>query len=317
MRRSELMSIDVVMPAYNASKYIIEALNSVVEQTFLPARILVVDDGSSDNTVSLVSDFALRVKDKCEVLCIRQNNSGPSAARNVGLRMVNADYVALLDADDKWHASKLEKQLNSFLSAGRELGLVYCDFSLMNEEGREVENHGFQLNRAVRGNVARQLRYANQIAGSASAVLIRKDVLDEIGLFDESLVCAEDWDLWLRIADRYHVDFVDEPLVQLRQHPRNSQNNEQRMLGGELRFAQKQFSSGRLPWVNIVRLGFRIAQARRNGLQIAHYAECHFVLRFVWSPKVIWLQYQAIRGFKGIRRRLRELRNGSKGAGNA
>jgi glycosyltransferase involved in cell wall biosynthesis len=309
MARADQADIDVVMPAYNAAAYILDALASIVGQTCLPKRILVIDDGSSDNTVAIVRQYAEQVRDACEIVCLSQVNAGPSAARNVGLAMCKAQFVAMLDADDIWEPTKLAKQLDCFVtSAWSNLGLVYCDYSLMDRRGVPLVNLGFQLNRDIRGNVARKLRRANQIAGSASAVLLRRQALLDVGLFDETLVCAEDWDLWLRIADKYAVDFIDEPLVRLRQHPHNSQNNESRMLGGEIRFAQKQFLAGRLPLLNIMQLTYRIAQARKNGLTVAQHGECHWLLRMFWSRPSAWIQFEGLRIGRGVLRRLRKLR---------
>jgi glycosyltransferase involved in cell wall biosynthesis len=301
-----LGSIDVVIPAYNAKAFIENALRSAVTQTYRPQRIIVVDDGSKDGTPDIVRAFASRTP-QVRIECVEQPNAGPSAARNKGLRMVEADFVALLDADDEWLPTKLEKQLAIYQGAsGDEFGLVYCDYGLMNSAGARIPNFGFQLNRRMRGRVWKQLRFANQIAGSASAVLLRTQALREVGLFDETLVCAEDWDLWLRIAERYAIDFVDEELVLLRQHTQNSQNNESRMLGGELLFADKLFRKRQLPLTNLIRLAMRVRNARVAGLHLSAYRQCHPVIRAALSDTSVRTFYQFFRVAKSIRRRWRE-----------
>jgi len=292
-----LISVDVVIPAYNAKLFIENALQSVVSQTYPPHQIIVIDDGSKDGTPDIVRSFSIQ-NPKIPIKCIEQPNAGPSAARNRGLRNVEADFVALLDADDEWLPTKLEKQLALYQGVGgRGLGLVYCDYGLIDSNGKPIPNFGFTLNKKIRGDVFKQLRKSNQIAGSASAVLIPTHVLQRVGLFDEALVSAEDWDLWLRIAEYYSIDFVDEPLVLLRQHSQNSQKDEGRMLGGELLFANKLFMQKHLPLKNIMRLAIRIQSARRKGVILAEH-NYHPLFHAVFSNillQVIYLVFIIVR----------------------
>ena len=263
------MSVEVVIPAFNAARYIAAALQSVVNQTLPPVGIIVVDDGSSDGTSAIVREFAA-ANPAVPIECVVQANAGPSAARNRGLGLVRAEFVALLDADDMWVATKLQKQRECFSRSDlMNVGMVYCDYGVMDEAGNTTADPRRQT-ALIRGSIARQLVSGNRITGSASSVLIRNAVLREVGAFDESLVCAEDWDLWLRIAERFAIDFVDEKLVMVRKHGDNAKRNEKRMLGGELGFAGKLHASGRLGIVHWLRL---LARMRREGVSLADYPE--------------------------------------------
>lgn len=267
--------VDVVIPTYNAAAFIENALDSVVAQGDCVARIIVIDDGSTDDTDIIVRNFQARHAAAVDILYLKQTNAGPSAARNRGLTRVNADFVAFLDADDVWAKDKLRKQLAVFDAPEFEnLGVVYCNYGLIDQNGLPIENFGFQLDHTIRGHVSKRLLEANLIAGSASAVLVRKECLQKVGWFDESLVCAEDWDLWLRLAEHYDFDFVDEELVWLRQHINNAQRNEARMLGGELLFLNKLYLRNKLHVFHVLRLWKRLVKGHYDGAMLNGFEMC-------------------------------------------
>lgn len=276
-------TIDVVIPAYNASLFIVKTLRSVATQTVLPTRIIVVDDGSTDDTVKIVNYF-YQNNPNLDIVCIQQKNAGPSAARNNGIRATKAEYVAFIDADDEWKPTKLEKQL-SLYEGNPKLGLVYCDFGLIDIMSNDIENRGFELNPNIRGTVEKELRKGNFIAGSASAVLIPKKVIDEIGYFDETLLGAEDWDYWLRLSNKYCIDFVNEKLVSIRKHLDNSQKNEARMLLGEIRYATKWINNKKYPLLNWLALLTRIHLARYKKVKVLGLEQSHLSIRF-FSPLI-------------------------------
>ncbi len=248
------MKIDVVIPAYNASAFIERTLESVLRQTLAPASIIVVDDGSVDDTAALVRRF-VEAHPEQKIVLLSQSNKGISGARNAGLKIATSEFVALVDADDMWEPEKLERQAALFMRAGTEkLGLVYCDYRLIDEHGAPVRARGHTGPR-LRGNIHRELRKGNLISGSASAVLIRTKVLQEVGLFDESLVCCEDWDMWLRIGKDWEVDFVPEKLVLIRRHSESIQRDNRKMLEGDLRIAVKLSDEWGLPvrlWLSLL-----------------------------------------------------------------
>jgi len=133
----------------------------------------------------------------------------------------------------------------------------------------------------VCGSVGERLLDANLIAGSASAVLVRRSCLEKVGAFDETLVCAEDWDLWLRLAEHYAFDFVDEELVWLRQHPGNAQKNELRMLGGELLFLNKLYLTGKARRFHFERLSQRLAASGYDARRLQGYESCDWRVRIL------------------------------------
>lgn len=301
--------VDVVIPAYNASRFVVAALESVVAQAPHVARIIVVDDGSQDDTVAVVQAFAGAYPPGF-ISCLSQANGGPSAARNTGLAQARAEFVALLDADDIWLPGKLAAQLERFdHPAFADLGVVYCDFGLMDVAGRRFPNPGFRLDRRIRGAIEKPLLRANLIAGSASAVLIRRACLDDVGLFDSSLVCSEDWDLWLRLAARYTFDYAPDELVLIRQHPSNAQKNERRMLGGEMLFLNKLHRCGKARWYHYARLMRRMVLGGVDPACLDRCDQWDAGLRRMFSPMRMWVFARVLfvvqRGRGLVRRLLR------------
>jgi len=306
------MKIDVVIPAYNASAFIVETLESVIQQTLAPASIIVVDDGSVDNTAEFVCRFA-DAHPTQKIVLISQANKGISGARNAGLKAATAEFVALLDADDLWEADKLVHQAALFQREGAErLGLVYCDYRLVDENGCAVQTRS-HVGPRLRGRVRQELRAGNLISGSASAVLIRSRVLQDVGLFDEALVCCEDWDLWLRISKDWEVDFVPETLVCIRRHSQSIQRDNRKMLEGDLRIAVKLSDEGLLTgrlWLALLgrmySLSIRLSDFK-NCLPRRKNTRMRFSPSFVRSLGALVVLVQHVRAFVGLRlRRLAE-----------
>jgi glycosyltransferase involved in cell wall biosynthesis len=197
---SELVS--VIVPTYNYGHYLAGALSSVLRQTHTHLEVLVIDDGSTDDTPEVVAPFLGDPR----VRYHRRTNQGPAAARNFGLAQARGTLVAFLDADDLWLPAKLTRQLACFSTDTP--GLVYARRLL-------IDGHGWQLEYAQpplhRGWVLPQLFRSNFIC--FSSVLVRRDLLLEVGGFDTRVGHAEDYELLLRLVQRCRVDFVDEPLV--------------------------------------------------------------------------------------------------------
>jgi len=232
-----LRSVDVVIPVYNGERYIIAALASAAAQTHPPAKIVVVDDGSTDGTPALVRGFAGPVP----VEYLRKPNGGLSSARNAGIARCTSDYIAFLDADDAWHPAKLAEQLKVF-AAGEfaDLGAVYCGYEIVDEMGDRSDSFFvLDIDSSLRGRIFERLFYGNKVAGSGSAVLAKRECFDTVGCFDETLAAFEDWDMWLRIARNYSFDFVPQALVKIRRHDDNMQKDARFMLTNQLRFQDK------------------------------------------------------------------------------
>lgn len=206
--------ISVVIPAYNAEKYIEETLDSVRAQTFSDYEILVVDDGSTDRTVQIASGY-----DGVQLLL--QKNRGAAAARNTGIRAARGAYVAFLDADDIWFPSKLEKQV-AHLRAHPLTEWTYTDALVFDEATRRTICRIGKRIHLHEGDILQPLLLRCFIASATPVV--KRSVLVDAGLFDETRQrrVIEDWSLWLRIAERHAVALIDEPLAMIRMHARNT-----------------------------------------------------------------------------------------------
>jgi len=221
--------VDVIIPVYNGAKYIVEALSSVVHQTRRPKRIIVVDDGSTDNTESVVRSYRSPVP----VCYVKKSNGGPSSARNAGIAESDSLYIAFLDADDVWEPDKLQKQIAVFeYSLLPCLGVVYCNSGFMTAEGVPLQSVSVSYN-GFRGWVFDKLIHSN-ITTSGSEAVVKRNCFEEAGLFDESLRFSEDWDMWLRIAAVFEFDRVDEKLVRIRIHDSNASKNLHDMIEGRI-----------------------------------------------------------------------------------
>ncbi|MEZ4694940.1 MAG: glycosyltransferase family A protein [Rhodothermales bacterium] len=195
--------VSVVIPAYNAARYIGRTLDSVLAQTYRNLEIVIVDDGSADDTLAIAESYAA-ANDRIRVF--RQANSGVAAARNLAIRNSTGQFVAPVDADDYWFPEKIEQQLKVMLDAGEDTGLVYSWWISIDENDR-VWGSAARWN-AV-GRVADALLFINFI-GNASVPLFRRTALDEAGLYNsdfrkENGQGCEDWDITLRVAERYNV----------------------------------------------------------------------------------------------------------------
>jgi glycosyltransferase involved in cell wall biosynthesis len=185
--------VTVVTPAYNIAKYVGETVDSVLRQSFHDFEYLVVDDGSTDNTVDVVKVHA---GDDPRFRLVRGEHRGPSAARNAGIREAKGEYIAFVDGDDRWHPKFLERQLQLIQSLPPDVGAVFCRSRLVLENGTLVF---LQWQRAGRYDFDDLLVNSNP-ARNGSSLLIRKSCFADVGGFDEELHRLEDLDMWLRIA---------------------------------------------------------------------------------------------------------------------
>lgn len=238
-------TIDIIIPAYNAGAFITQALQSVLLQDAPIHSVIVVNDGSTDDTQAKVLAFQQR-NPKINLILINQSNSGLSSARNTGIGHSRASHIALLDADDLWDSAKLSSQIALYQnSKNSQLGLVYCDYRLIDQAGKPLPDHAQALIApALRGQAYKPLLRGNFISGSGSSVLIARAVFDHVGLFDEQLRACEDWDMWLRIAQHYSFDYVNQTLVSIRVHPNNMQKDFDRMVSAELMVLNKFYERG-------------------------------------------------------------------------
>lgn len=193
--------VSVVIPTYNRSAFLKEAVDSVLAQTAAADEVIVVDDGSTDETPAVLKAFGPHVRS------LRQENAGVSAARNAGIRAARGEWLAFLDSDDLWRPRKLEAQL-AYLSARPEMRICQVE-EIWIRNGKRLNPRKYH--RKPSGFCFPLL--LDRCLVSPSAVMIHRDVLEEVGLFDETLPACEDYDLWLRIGCRWPIGLAEEPLV--------------------------------------------------------------------------------------------------------
>lgn len=198
--------VSVIIPVYNGEKYLADAIDSVLRQTYAQIELIVIDDGSVDKTADIARAYP-------EVIYIYQKNSGNGIARNVGIANANGAFVALLDADDIWRPTKLAKQID-FLCTHSHFDIAICHMELLLEDGVQSSTR----------YVARQQR--NQAAYLPSAMCVHRHVLDEVGQYDQSLPIGNDFDWFFRAIDTgIEIGVVPEPLLIRRLHGDNLSAN--------------------------------------------------------------------------------------------
>jgi glycosyltransferase involved in cell wall biosynthesis len=213
--------VDVLIPVRNGAKYVEACLDSVRSQTLQPGRVVIVDDGSTDETPALLRKYA----EKWPALrVVRSEPMGVSHARNLALAAGEAPFVAFLDSDDVWTADKLERQM-ALLASRPSVGWAHCSYFVIDQSGQTIPNATI-FPPTKRGDIFADLLDRYPLSGSASAVVARRELVAAAGGFDEALYHGEDWDLWLRLARLAHVDFVPAPLVGIRVHEGSSQRRE-------------------------------------------------------------------------------------------
>jgi glycosyltransferase involved in cell wall biosynthesis len=236
--------VSVIIPAYNCEAYIARAIQSVFDQHHPDLELIVVDDGSSDATVQALAPFRDRLH------LIQQPNAGVAAARNAGLRCAHGGLVAFLDADDWWEPSRLSAQLAA-LAQFPDTGMVFSEFAVADSAGTALMQHGIRWKyRSIRdtdstpwkmifgnsavvswregernerratvyhGRIAQRLFTGNFV--NTCSVLLKREVIVQTGEFDQTLDTEEDYDYWLRVANKWPLTYVDAPLTTFRIRP--------------------------------------------------------------------------------------------------
>lgn len=193
--------LSVIIPTFNRAAYLAKAIESVLSQSFRDFELIVVDDGSSDNTKEVVSGF------NSGVTYLYQDNKGPASSRNKGLNKARGKFIAFLDSDDSWDKEKLIIQLKQMqknpdylISHTREIW--YKNGKLLIQKKKHQKSGGYIFDKCLL-----------LCAVSLSTAIVRKELFDEIGLFDETLPCCEDYDFWLRASIKHPFLLIDKPLT--------------------------------------------------------------------------------------------------------
>ncbi|UCC69155.1 MAG: glycosyltransferase family 2 protein [Armatimonadota bacterium] len=197
--------VSVIVPVYNRARAVQAAAASVLDQSYQDFELILVDDGSTDDSGRVIDELARQQPER--IRCSHQENAGVAAARNQGISLSRGEYICFLDSDDEWLPEKLAVQVD-FMDRHKEIGLSYVWALVVDEAGKVVGREGRRAGR----NAYRKLFYLNPIAPT-SGTMLRREVLEEVGLFDPDLRTRQDWDLWFRIARRYPVREIPQFLV--------------------------------------------------------------------------------------------------------
>lgn len=208
-QKSKKPYVSIILPTYNRADVLGAAIESVLKQTYSWFELIVIDDGSTDHTEEIVNGYQ---DDRIRYYKLKKNG-GQSKARNYGIKLSVYDYIAFEDSDDLWMPQKLELQLRAFEQADNRTGICYHKFRYDLGEGREciMPDEKVDINKKS-GDIYTQLLWDNLIG--MPTLLIKKECIDKIGLFDESLKCLEDYDFILRISRHYSAVFIDRVLLE-------------------------------------------------------------------------------------------------------
>lgn len=212
--------ISVIIPTYNSGKFLAEAIDSVLCQSYKDFEIIIVDDGSVDNTKIVIEKY---LKLPVSIKYIYQENKGPSGARNRGITEAKGEFIAFLDADDIWLPDKLELQIKA-MSQSNSIGLVCGRYYIIDCSGVIVDELSGINKYSNREELLNDMLIKNVLGGGQNAI-VRKECFDKVGLFDETMKVSEDRDLWFRIAKFYDVIILDKLLFKYRIHINNISKN--------------------------------------------------------------------------------------------
>lgn len=223
--------VSVIVPVYNRAKLVGKTLDSILEQTYPDVEIVVVNDGSTDDSLSVLEDYKSKFPER--IILVDQQNTGQVRARNNGIQKARGEFIAFLDSDDTWEKEKLALQVPLFK---QNVGLVYSAIYEVDENGSVTKL--VPCEQDVKGRKAYEhLLIRNRMTGGT--VVVTRKAVETVGLFDETFKAAENWDLWIRIAKEYEVDFVNKPLVRYLKHQGNMSHDSSRMSDAAWAILQK------------------------------------------------------------------------------
>lgn len=211
--------VSIIIPNYNYGRFLRQAVQSALDQSLVPHEIIVLDDGSTDDSKEVLNAFG------DSIIVVDQINAGVAAARNKGAETATGEFFAFLDADDYWHREKLEKQMEIF-GLDAEIGFVHCGLTNVDEKGVRIDDH---LS-GKEGRVADELLKFQEVV-IANTIVVKRDVFEKVGGYDtkRDLHPSEDWDLCYRLSRETKLGFVRESLLYYRHHGKGGHTNIARM----------------------------------------------------------------------------------------
>lgn len=209
---ARMQKVSVILTCYNGARWISKAIESILAQTCKDFELLVIDDGSTDNSKQIVSSYSF---DEC-VRYIYQENRGFSAAVNRGIKESNGGLIGFIGQDDLWMPNKLELQVR-YLSEHKGVDLVHSNYCSIDSEERIIDVRDVKVpNFSSKKKVVEQI-FLNNFIGFET-VLVKRKCFDEVGFFDERMVGFSDHDIWLRVAGKFNIGYLNLPLVKKREH---------------------------------------------------------------------------------------------------
>ncbi len=281
------LQVSAIIATYNYAPYVTRAVDSILNQTHPVSEIVVVDDGSTDNTREVLAAYGDRIR------YIHRVNGGVSAARNTGIRAARYKWVALLDADDYWFPNKIERQLDA-IRRQPDLDFVYTALRTFDQAGNEKDRIVTPANQ-----LWPRLRWTNLI--TPSTVMIRREMLLEVGGFDESVRWCEDWELWVRLGEKRRFGCVPEQLTGYQYTPASLSTNIERMLGAARNITETTLLSGLPAWSKpfwrrriVCAELFRASVAYRS-VNAERARACLWASIFEWPSPFFWpLRWRAL-----------------------
>jgi glycosyltransferase involved in cell wall biosynthesis len=211
------VKVSVILPTYNRARYIGDSIRSVISQTYTNIEIIVVDDGSNDDSGKIISSFQ-----DSRIKYFYQENQGRSVARNYALRIARGEYITFQDSDDLYLSNKIELQVN-YLDTHPETAMVYTSAYCIDGEGITLN---YKYEATVSGFIYKKIAFFLPVTITLPTVMARREVFDKVGGFDEKMHRFEDTDMWRRISKCYKIDAMHEYTCKLRTHEDNHLSNQ-------------------------------------------------------------------------------------------
>ena len=200
------LTITAICPTFNSSNFIQRTLSSIISQERLPDELIISDDGSTDNTLDIIKNFFKKNCDNINCIILENSHKGPGAARNSAIRASTSDWIAFIDSDDTWEPMKL-KNLEEHIIKDRKLNFL-CHDEHWIKNGSIIKSVKYGSHYNPKTQLLSQLYIKNMF--STSAVICKKDLLIDYGLFDEDLLSSQDYELWLRLSTNINLKFIRE-----------------------------------------------------------------------------------------------------------
>ncbi|MEM6253483.1 MAG: glycosyltransferase [Cyanobacteria bacterium P01_D01_bin.156] len=272
-------SISVVIPAYNAAKFLPEVIRSVLEQTYQDWELIVINDGSTDETTAVVEKYCQL---DARIRLVNQENSGVSAARNLGVDLAKAELVAFLDSDDIWFKDKLSVHVN-YMNIDQDIGVSFARVELMDFDGRTTG----KFTNNITDNIQPQTFFYTNPTVTTSNIVLRKSIFKEIDGFDKKIHYSEDIDLLFRIAlkKKWKIVGIDQVLVKYRSHDSGLSSKLEKMEDG---------------WIDLME------KARKTAPHLVkeHYCAAHAAHLQYWARQTLRLKMSPSLGIHLINRAL-------------